>query len=90
MFVWMRARTGEGIPAINTNELYHYAVQEKVAFVPSSVFDFEGNLTTAMRVNFSRSSPEVIIEGVRRLRRAVERYLTSNSRESPSLLRASF
>jgi 2-aminoadipate transaminase len=90
MFVWMRARTGEGIPAINTNDLYHYAVQEKVAFVPSSVFDFEGNLTTAMRVNFSRSSPEVIIEGVRRLRRAVERYLTSNSRESPSLLRASF
>jgi 2-aminoadipate transaminase len=90
MFVWMRARNGEGIPAINTNDLYHYAVQEKVAFVPSSVFDFEGNLTTAMRVNFSRSSPEVIVEGIRRLRRAVERYLTSNSREPPSLLRASF
>jgi hypothetical protein len=32
----------------------------------------------------------VIAEGVRRLRRAVERYLTSNSRVPPSLSRASF
>jgi 2-aminoadipate transaminase len=90
MFVWMRARDGTDAPVINTNDLYAYAVDEKVAFVPSSVFDFEGRLTTAMRVNFSRSSPEVIAEGVRRLRRAVERYLTSNSRVPPSLSRASF
>ena len=62
MFVWMRARDGTGAPVINTNDLYAYAVDEKVAFVPSSVFDFEGRLTTAMRVNFSRSSPEVIAE----------------------------
>ena len=89
MFVWMRAKTGPEVPAINTNDLYHYAVDEKVAFVPSSVFDFEGQLTTAMRVNFTRSSPEVIAEGVRRLRRAVERYLTSNSGSPPEHLRKS-
>lgn len=90
MFVWMRARTDTGLRTINTNELYHFAVEEKVAFVPSSVFDFEGRLTSAMRVNFTRSSPEIIGEGIRRLRRAVERYLASNSAERPELLRKSF
>jgi 2-aminoadipate transaminase len=90
MFVWMRARTNLGLRTINTNELYHFAVEEKVAFVPSSVFDFEGRLTSAMRVNFTRSSPEIIAEGIRRLRRAVERYLASNSVDRPELLRKSF
>src|SRR5262249_18110819 len=41
MFVWMRARTEPGLRAINTNELYHFAVDEKFAFEPSSVFDFD-------------------------------------------------
>jgi 2-aminoadipate transaminase len=86
----MRARTNLGLRTINTNELYHFAVEEKVAFVPSSVFDFEGRLTSAMRVNFTRSSPEIIAEGIRRLRRAVERYLASNSVDRPELLRKSF
>jgi 2-aminoadipate transaminase len=90
MFVWMRAKGDGAASVIDTNDLYAYAVEEKVAFVPSSVFDFEGRLTTAMRVNFSRSSPEVILEGVRRLRRAVERYLRSNSPMPPNLSRASF
>ena len=82
MFVWMRAKTGPEVPAINTSDLYHYAVDEKVAFRAEQRVRFRGTLTTAMRVNFTRSSPEVIAEGVRRLRRAVERYLTSNSRKS--------
>ena len=38
-------------------------------------------MRSAIRVNFTRSAPEVIEEGVRRLRRAVERYLQSNSGE---------
>ncbi|MBM3548836.1 MAG: PLP-dependent aminotransferase family protein [Alphaproteobacteria bacterium] len=73
MFVWMRSRDG----AIDTDELYKFAVEEKVAFVPSSVFDFDGKDRTAMRVNFTRSSPEVIGEGVRRLGRAIEAYVSS-------------
>jgi 2-aminoadipate transaminase len=71
MFVWMRARD----PRIDTNELYKVALEEKVAFVPGSVFDPEGKDHSAMRVNFTRSSPEVIAEGVRRLEKAVKRYL---------------
>ncbi|RDJ20826.1 PLP-dependent aminotransferase family protein [Bosea caraganae] len=75
MFVWMRAKSAE----IDTNALYACALEEKVAFVPSSVFDPDGRLTDAMRVNFTRSSPEVITEGVRRLERAVQRYLASKA-----------
>ena len=70
MFVWMRAKH----PDMDTNELYRHALAENVAFVPSSVFDPEGSLRSAMRVNFTRNPPEILTEGVRRLRRAVERY----------------
>ena len=80
MFVWMRARN----QAIDTDELYKFAVEEKVAFVPSSVFDFTGQDRFAMRVNFTRSSPEVIREGVRRLGRAIDTYVSSR----PQLIRA--
>lgn len=71
MFVWMRARDN----AIDTDELYHHALEAKVGFVPSSVFDPSGADRFGMRVNFTRAAPEVIEEGVRRLRRAVEHYL---------------
>jgi 2-aminoadipate transaminase len=73
MFMWMRARDN----AIDTDELYRFAVEEKVVFVPGSVFDFTGEDRFAMRVNFSRSSPEVIGEGIRRLQRAIASYVSS-------------
>ena len=73
MFVWMRSRGN----AIDTDELYRFAMEEKVAFVPSSVFDFTGKDRHAMRVNFTRSSPEAIREGVRRLGRAIEAYVSA-------------
>ena len=70
LFAWMRARDN----AIDTNVLYKFAVNEKVAFVPSSVFDFTGEDCFGMRLNFTRNSPEVLCEGVRRLERAVQKY----------------
>ena len=73
MFLWARAKS----PAFDTNRLYSFALQEKVAFVPSSVFDPDGALTGAMRLNFTRNVPDRLEEGVCRLRRAVERYLSS-------------
>ena len=73
MFVWMRSKGN----AIDTDELYRFAVEEKVAFVPSSVFDFTGRDRYGMRVNFTRSSPETIREGVRRLGRAIDTYVSS-------------
>ena len=60
MFVWMRARW----PAIDTDSLYRFALAEKVAFVPGSVFDPAARLRSAMRVNFTRNRPDVLQEGV--------------------------
>jgi 2-aminoadipate transaminase len=74
MFVWMRRR----IPSIDTDALYRFALEEKVAFVPGSVFDPAAKLNSAMRVNFTRNSPAVLKEGVARLATAVRRYLASN------------
>ncbi|HEX4986570.1 MAG TPA: PLP-dependent aminotransferase family protein [Burkholderiales bacterium] len=71
MFVWMRAKDAR----IDTDRLYELALEEKVAFVPGSVFDPDGRDRSAMRVNFTRSAPEVIVEGVRRLERAIRKYL---------------
>lgn len=76
MFLWLRAKH----PAIDTDDLYPFALAEKVAYVPSSVFDPDGALRTAMRLNFTRNRPDVIAEGIRRLERAVRRYLASNAR----------
>lgn len=73
MFVWMRNRDR----TIDTDALYRFAIEEKVAFVPSSVFDFTGEDRYAMRVNFTRSSPDVIREGIRRLERAIGIYCSA-------------
>ena len=73
MFMWMRAKTN----AIDTDDLYRFAVEEKVAFVPSSVFDFTGQDRFAMRLNFTRSAPDVIAEGVLRLERAIRTYVSA-------------
>jgi 2-aminoadipate transaminase len=75
MFVWLRARRSE----IDTDALYAHALAEKVAFVPSSVFDPAGALTSALRLNFTRSSPDLLAEGVRRLARAVRRHLAADA-----------
>jgi 2-aminoadipate transaminase len=84
MFAWLNAKTQGGRALIDTDRLYHYALAEKVAFVPSSVFDFEGRLNSAMRLNFTRSSPEAIGEGIARLRLAVERYLAETNERPPA------
>ena len=75
MFVWMRAKS----QAINTTDLYRFAVEEKVAFVPSEVFDFTGEDRFAMRINFTRSGPELLVEGIRRLELAIGKYLAWKS-----------
>ena len=82
MFAWLQSKSERNRPLINTDRLYHYALEQKVAFVPSSVFDFRGELNSAMRINYTRSSPETIAEGIRRLRRAVERYMAEENMKS--------
>ena len=71
MFIWLEARD----PGFSTDALYPYALEERVAFVPSSIYDPDRRLSTAMRLNFTRNAPDVMAEGVARLSRAIRRYL---------------
>ncbi len=71
MFLWLEARD----PDFSTDAMYPYALEERVAFVPSSIYDPTGALTTALRLNFTRNAPDVMAEGVERMARAIRRYL---------------
>ncbi len=60
---------------LNTLDLFYLAIEEKVAFVPGEVFYPKGlRKHNTMRINFSFPTREDIVEGVRRLRRTIERY----------------
>ncbi|HID87380.1 MAG TPA: PLP-dependent aminotransferase family protein [Anaerolineae bacterium] len=71
LFLW--ATLPEGMDA---EELLMEAVEEeKVAFVPGSVFFADGGGRNTMRLNFSNARPEMIEEGIRRLGRAIAKRL---------------
>jgi 2-aminoadipate transaminase len=60
---------------LNTLDLFHLAIEEKVAFVPGEVFYPEGlRRYNTMRINFSFPTRDQIVEGVKRLRKTIERY----------------
>ncbi len=60
---------------LNSLDLFYLAIEEKVAFVPGEVFYPEGfRKNNTMRINFSFPTREEITEGVKRLRRTIERY----------------
>ncbi len=71
LFLWAR------VPEpLDTQELFHEAVKEKVAYVPG--INFYPNLdggNNAMRLNFSYAQPELIVEGIRRLGNLLKRKL---------------
>ena len=63
LFLWAQLPS-----SINTSDLLDKALQEKVAYVPGVSFFPNGDGGfNAMRLNFSYSSPEVIVEGIKRL-----------------------
>jgi 2-aminoadipate transaminase len=71
LFLW--ARVPE---SIDTNEFLKIALEEKVAFVPGvNFYAHRDGGHNCMRLNFSYSSPDVIVEGVRRLGVALKRAL---------------
>jgi 2-aminoadipate transaminase len=71
LFLWAR------VPAsINTTDFLERALEEKVAYVPGvSFFPNQDGGFDAMRLNFSYSPPDVIVEGIRRLGVALKREL---------------
>jgi 2-aminoadipate transaminase len=71
LFLW--ARVPE---SIDTNEFLKIALEEEVAFVPGvNFYAHRDGGHNCMRLNFSYSSPDVIVEGVRRLGVALKRAL---------------
>lgn len=70
LFLW--ARTPEHV---NTMDLLETAVEEKVAYVPGTVFYPDGSGLNTMRLNFSNATPEKIREGIKRLGRVLEKAI---------------
>jgi 2-aminoadipate transaminase len=71
LFLW--ARVPE---SIDTTEFLKIALEEKVAYVPGvNFYAHRDGGHNCMRLNFSYSSPDVIVEGVRRLGVALKRAL---------------
>lgn len=74
LFLWITT------PAeINTLDLFYMAIEEKMAFVPGEVFYPEGfRRYNTMRINFSYPTKEQILEGVKRLKAVIQKYMSQN------------
>jgi 2-aminoadipate transaminase len=72
VFVWV------SLPEeLDTTEMFHLAIQKKVAYIPGGVFSVDGSTRNAVRLNFSNVKPEAIREGVARLSEVVREALES-------------
>lgn len=70
IFLWLR------LPEwLSADEVYPYAYEEGVSFVPGSLFTTNGTSHNCMRLNFTMHSPEVNEEGIKRLSKAVQRLV---------------
>lgn len=60
---------------LNATELLPKAIENKVAFVAGVDFYPQGNVFNDMRLNFSYSTPEQIVEGLKRLAQTIQENL---------------
>ncbi len=60
---------------MDTAELFLEAIKEKVAYVVGNAFYCDGGGKNTMRINFSYSSKEMNIEGVKRLAKVIKNHL---------------
>ncbi len=78
LFLWVRMPE-----CLDAEKLLEVAVEEKVAFVPGHAFYPDGSDgRCCMRLNFSYSTPEIAVEGIRRLGRAMKRMLAEHESET--------
>jgi 2-aminoadipate transaminase len=59
---------------LGTNALLPSALVAGVSFVPGSVFDPRGLVSSSLRLNFTANPPDILQEGVRRLSRAAREF----------------
>lgn len=67
LFVWCEAEEN-----VNALELLQTAVQNRVAFVPGTHFYARGGHLNTLRLNFSNSTPEQIVQGVKALHKSIQ------------------
>ncbi len=71
MFIWLTLP-----PGCSATELWRRALAENVAILPGTPFYTEGSGDSGVRLNFSNSDEEKTVEGMTRLARVIERYLS--------------
>ncbi|MFZ2471397.1 MAG: PLP-dependent aminotransferase family protein [Methanothrix sp.] len=66
MFLWVTLPEG-----MSSLDLFNRAIKEKVAFVPGQAFFADGGESNTMRLNFSNSDNDRILEGITRLAKVI-------------------
>ncbi len=70
VFVWV------SLPEeLDTTEMFHQAIEKKVAYIPGGVFSVDGSTRNAIRLNFSNVKRDAIREGVARLAEVIRAAL---------------
>ena len=69
MFIWVTLQ--EGVSAL---EVFHTAMEAKVAFVPGDPFYTHPENVNTLRLNYTNSTPEIIEEGIKRLGAILHAY----------------
>jgi len=70
LFLWVALPKG-----YDTTKIFPKAIEEKVAYVPGAPFHPNGGGENTMRLNFSASKPEQILEGIQRLSKVIKASL---------------
>lgn len=70
LFLWVALPKG-----YDTTKIFPKAIEEKVAYVPGAPFHPNGGGENTMRLNFSASKPEQILEGIHRLSKVIKTSL---------------
>jgi len=74
LFLWMTLPEG-----MSARALLDLALKENVAFVCGGAFHCDGSGENTLRLNFSYSANEQLVEGLRRIARAIEKMIRSRS-----------
>lgn len=75
LFLWVELPEG-----CNSRDLFKYALDRKVAYVPGDAFFPESKKKNYFRLNFSYNDDDVIEEGVKRLADALKAYLADSKK----------
>lgn len=70
LFIWLQLPEG-----LSTNDLYPIALGEKVKYMAGAVCYPDNKSYRHMRLNFTMHPPQQIEEGIRRLAKAIRRYM---------------